>query len=141
MWLGIANRWATVLGVLADAYAFVWLFRYAPWLLKLRQGKSAPAPSDTYRVPPAAGSPARSDGEVVHCTACRGLANAVPVLALTVVSLDEWLTVRNPFSPLETVLAVANPVICLLLVVLIVWLERVRRSYRRFAKAAFVGQL
>lgn len=137
MWLGIANGWeVAVFGILADAYAIT-QFWYVTRLLKLLRDKSTPR-SDTNDGPHSDVSLVRIEAEAVHRTACRGLLVAVFALLLNADALTKWATAKNPLSTLEIMLAVSNILMCLFLVAFTVWLERVRRLYRRFARAAFV---
>jgi hypothetical protein len=116
--------------VIADAYAFLWLFLYAHWFLKLWRGEITVGQSDANGIPHADVRVTRIEGDVIHRAARVGLRRVGFALIFILVMLMDWLPTKHPLSAWETVLAGENIVTCSLLVFVIVWLDRLRRLYR-----------
>ncbi len=120
--------------VAADAQAFVWLFLYAHWFLKLRLAESTlgrPGANDT---PHAEVNGVRIEGDVMHRAARKGVRRVGWVLVFTLAAAVNWFPTKHPLSAWEMVLAGENVLICLLLVILMARLEKLRRLYRPSAQ-------
>jgi hypothetical protein len=129
-----------VLLVLANVWAFVWLFLYAHWFSKLRRGELAHAQSMTSGAPPADLGLTRIESDAMCRAASGGLRSIGTILLFTLIALTNWFPTKRPLSTWELLLVDENILICLLLVVLMARLERIRRLYRSSEQPAFVTQ-
>jgi hypothetical protein len=120
--------------VVADAHALVWLFLYAHWFLKLRLGESTLGQPGANDAPHAEVNGVRIEGDVMRRAARKGVRRVGWVLIFTLAAVVDWFPTKRPLSAWEMVLAGENALICLLLVILMTRLEKLRRLYRLSAQ-------
>ena len=116
--------------VCADLFAIWRLIMYGGWAFITWREQSVAKQSEVGGGVRPEGTPARAGSGETHWHARRALGGVAVALALNILAMAFWLSEGTPLSTCVIALVIVTIGTSVALVVVMVWLEKLRRLYR-----------